>query len=68
MDRFDTLYEQGKMEHLMPTANQKHIVEDVPFMEWENPYIDTSIRETGREETELAFQLADRYISIQEAR
>ena len=67
MDRFDTLYEQGKMEHLMPTANQKHIVEDVPFMEWENPYIDTSIRETGREETELAFQLADRYISIQEA-
>jgi len=45
MDRFDTLYEQGKMEHLMPTANQKHIVEDVPFMEWENPYIDTSSRD-----------------------
>ena len=67
MDRFDTLYEQGKMENLMPTANQKHIVEDVPFMEWENPYIDTSNRETGREETELAFQLADRYVSIQEA-
>lgn len=67
MDRFDILYEQGKMENLMPTANQKHIVEDVPFMEWENPYIDTSDREIGREETELAFQLADRYISIQEA-
>ncbi len=66
MDRFDTLYEQGKMENLMPTANQKHIVEDVPFMEWENPYIDTSDREIGREETELAFRLADRYISIQE--
>lgn len=64
MDRFDILYEQGKMENLMPTANQKHIVEDVPFMEWENPYIDTSDREIGREETELAFQLADRYISI----
>ena len=32
------------MEHLMPTANQKRIVEDVPFMEWENPYIDTSVR------------------------
>ena len=67
MDRFDTLYGQGKMEHLMPTANQKQIVEDVPFMEWENPYIDTSVRETDRTETELAFRLADRYISIQEA-
>ena len=29
---------------------------------WENPHTDT-----GREETELAFRLADRYISIQEA-
>ena len=67
MDRFDALYEQGKMEHLMPTANQKRIVEDVPFMEWENPYIDTNVREAEKVETELAFQLADRYISIQEA-
>ena len=67
MERFDTLYEQGKMDNLMPTDNQKHIVEDVPFMEWENPYIDTSNREAGRNETELAFRLADRYISIQEA-
>ncbi len=67
MDRFDALYEQGKMEHLMPTANQKHIVEDVPFMEWENPYIDTSSHTMDRVETELAFRLADRYISIQEA-
>ena len=67
MDRFDALYEQGKMEHLMPTDNQKHIVEDVPFMEWENPYIDTSSHTTDRTETELAFRLADRYISIQEA-
>ena len=66
MDRFDALYEQGKMEHLMPTANQKHIVEDVPFTEWENPYIDTKSQTMGREETELAFRLADRYISIQE--
>ncbi len=67
MDRFDTLYGQGKMEHLMPTANQKQIVEDVPFMEWENPYIDTKSQTMGREETELVFRLADRYISIQEA-
>ena len=66
MDRFDALYEQGKMEHLMPTASQKHIVEDVPFTEWENPYIDTKSQTMGREETELAFRLADRYISIQE--
>ncbi len=67
MDRFDTLYGQGKMEHLMPTANQKQIVEDVPFMEWENPYIDTNSHIMDRVETELAFRLADRYISIQEA-
>ena len=67
MDRFDALYGQGKMEHLMPTDNQKQIVEDVPFMEWENPYIDTAVREAEKVETELAFQLADRYISIQEA-
>ena len=67
MDRFDALYGQGKMEHLMPTANQKHIVEDVPFTEWENPYIDTKSQTMGREETELAFRLADRHISIQEA-
>lgn len=67
MDRFDTLYGQGKMEHLMPTANQKQIVEDVPFMEWENPYIDTNSHTMDRVETELAFRLADRYISIQEA-
>ena len=67
MDRFDALYEQGKMEHLMPTANQKYIVEDVPFTEWENPYIDTQNQAVDRAETELAFRLADRYISIQEA-
>ena len=67
MDRFDALYGQGKMEHLMPTASQKHIVEDVPFTEWENPYIDTQNQAVDRAETELAFRLADRYISIQEA-
>ncbi|RKI53497.1 nucleotidyltransferase, partial [bacterium D16-51] len=67
MDRFDALYGQGKMEHLMPTANQKHIVEDVPFTEWGNPYIDANAKEADRAETELAFRLADRYISIQEA-
>ena len=67
MDRFDALYEQGKMEHLMPTASQKHIVEDVPFTEWGNPYIDANAKEADRAETELAFRLADRYISIQEA-
>ncbi len=67
MDRFDALYGQGKMEHLMPTGNQKYIVEDVPFTEWENPYIDTKSQTMDREETELAFRLADRYISIQEA-
>ena len=42
-------------------------MEDVPFTEWENPYIDANVREADRVETELAFRLADRYISIQEA-
>ena len=65
--RFDETGKAG-IEHLMPTANQnqKHIVEDVPFSEWENPYIITEGKEADRTETELAFQLADRYISIQE--
>ncbi len=62
MDRFDILYEQKKMGNLMPEGEQNHILENIPFTEWKNPYIDAS----GREETELAFQLADRYISIQE--
>lgn len=47
MDRFDTLYKQRKMDNLMPTANQRHIVEDIAFMEWENPYIDVDY---GKEE------------------
>ena len=67
MDRFDILYEHGKMEHLMPEGNQNYVLENIPFTEWKNPYIDTSVREADRIETELAFRLADRYISIQEA-
>lgn len=67
MDRFDTLYEQGKMEHLIPEGEQNRILENIPFSEWKNPYIDASAREADRVETELAFRLADRYISIQEA-
>ena len=38
MTRFDMLYEQGKMNDLMPTANQQQLVEDVPYTEWDNPY------------------------------
>lgn len=57
---FDTLYEQGKMDNLMPSANQKHIVEDIPFTEWDNPYI------VKRDELEqMAVSIADRYVSIQ---
>ena len=67
MDRFDILYEQGKMEHLIPEGEQNRILENIPFSEWRNPYIDTNVRQADRDETELAFQLADRYISIQEA-
>ena len=57
MDRFDILYEQGKMDKLMPTPNQRHIVEDVPFVEWENPYIKVT--------EQMAVSIAERYISIQ---
>ena len=53
MDRFDILYEQGKMEHLIPKGEQNRILENIPFAEWENPYIDTNARETGRTETEV---------------
>ena len=38
MTRFDMLYEQGKMNDLMTTANQQQLVEDVPYTEWDNPY------------------------------
>lgn len=41
MDKFDLLYERGEMSYLMPTENQKQIVEDIPFAAWENPYINT---------------------------
>lgn len=66
MDRFHVLYEHGKMDLFLPTAKQKHIVEDIPFTEWENPYISTNDSRKEIDETELAFQIADRFISIQE--
>lgn len=59
MSRFDTLYEQGKMEYLMPTANQKHIVEDIPLVEWDNPYIEV------KELEQMAFSINDKFVSIQ---
>ncbi len=59
MDRFDTLYEQGKMEHLMPTANQRHIVEDIPLERWDNPYFALN------EVEQMAFAINDKYVSIQ---
>ena len=59
MSRFDTLYEQGKMEHLMPTANQKHIVEDIPFEIWDNPYFSLN------EPEQMAFAVKDKFVSIQ---
>jgi len=59
MSRFDTLYEQGKMEKLMPTANQKHIEENVPITEWDNPYFEV------KELDQMAFSIKDKYVSIQ---
>lgn len=59
MSRFNTLYEQGKMEKLMPTANQKHIEEDVPITEWDNPYFEV------KEPEQMAFSIKDKFVSIQ---
>lgn len=59
MDRFDTLYEQGKMEHLMPTANQRHIVEDILLEGWANPYFALN------EPEQMAFAIDDKFVSIQ---
>lgn len=59
MSRFDTLYEQGKMEKLMPTANQKHIEENVPITECDNPYFEV------KEPDQMAFSIKDKYVSIQ---
>lgn len=53
MDRFHVLYEHGKMDHLLPTANQRHIVEDIPFTEWENPYIDVNVNQGNEEIDEI---------------
>ena len=61
MERFDALYEQGKMEHLMPTEEQRRVLADIASDEQGNAHTNME-----KEETELAFQLADRYISIQE--
>lgn len=59
MSRFDTLYEQGKMEHLMPSVNQKRIVEDIPLEKWDNPYFALN------EAEQMAFAVKDKYVSIQ---
>ena len=59
MSRFDMLYEQGKMEKLMPTANQKHIEENVPITEWDNPYFEV------KEPEQMAFSIKDKFVSIQ---
>ena len=59
MTRFDMLYEQGKMNDLMPTANQQQLVEDVPYTEWYNPYFQME------EPEQLAFMAWDKFVSIQ---
>lgn len=59
MDRFDAFYEQGKMDNLMPTASQKRVMDIQNVSEWENAYLEQ------REPEQLAFAIADRYVSIQ---
>ena len=59
MERFDTLYEQGKMDNLMPTEEQKYIIEDVSFTENDNP--DSEVKEPEQ----MAFSINDKFVSIQ---
>lgn len=59
MEQFDSLYEQGRMEGLMPTANQKRVRDVLPISDWENPYL------TGNGVEEMAVAIADLYVSIQ---
>lgn len=59
MERFDSLYGQGRMDNLMPTANQKRVRDVLPVSDWENPYL------TGNGVEEMAVAIADRYVSIQ---
>lgn len=61
MQRFDALYEQGKMDHLMPAEEQRRVPINIASDGQGNSHTNIEM-----EETELAFQLADRYISIQE--
>ncbi len=50
MDKFDILYEQGEMENLIPKGEQNRILENIPFTEWKNPYIDTNVEEADKTE------------------
>ena len=59
MERFDTLYEQGKMDNLMPTEEQKYIIENVSFSEKDNP--DSEVKEPEQ----MAFSINDKFVSIQ---
>ena len=43
----------------MPTANQKHIEENLPITEWDNPYFEV------KEPDQMAFSIKDKYVSIQ---
>lgn len=47
------------MDYLMPTASQKHIVEDIPFEIWDNPYFSLN------EPEQMAFAVKDIFVSIQ---
>ena len=47
------------MEYLMPSANQKRIVEDIPLEKWDTSYF--ALHEVGQ----MAFAFQDKYVSIQ---
>lgn len=38
LGRFDELYAKGNLNNLLPSKSQRHIVEDIPFGEWDNTY------------------------------
>lgn len=50
---------RARSKKLMPTANQKHIEENVLITEWDNPYFEV------KEPEQMAFSIKDKFVSIQ---
>lgn len=50
ISKFDELYENGNLNNLLPSINQRRIVEDVLLNEWDNPYFSMASESAVREQ------------------